>query len=42
MIRICENCKYEDIGLWELPCRDCVITTNDKWEPKDAETKRYG
>ena len=38
MKRICENCKYEDFELFEPPCRDCLIATNDKWEPKDAET----
>ena len=39
--KICENCKYEDYDLFGLPCKDCLITTNDKWEPKDAETEEY-
>jgi len=36
MDKICENCKYEDIGVFDKPCRDCIIGINDKWEPKDA------
>ena len=35
MERVCENCKYEHNGLFDLPCRDCVIETNSLWEPND-------
>jgi len=37
MKKICENCKYEDVGIFEIPCRDCRIDINDKWEEKDDE-----
>ena len=39
--KICENCKYEDYDLFGLPCKDCIIGINDKWEPKDAKTEEY-
>lgn len=31
----CENCKYEDEGIFHVPCIDCLIETNDMWEPQD-------
>lgn len=37
MKRICETCKYEDNGLFSIPCKDCVIDTNDLWEEKDED-----
>jgi len=32
--RICETCKYEDYGLFDEPCKSCVIETNSNWEKK--------
>ena len=37
MKKVCENCKYEDYGLFEVPCRNCLIETNDLWEAKNDE-----
>ncbi len=33
--RVCENCVYEETGILEYPCRDCVIETNSNWKSKD-------
>ena len=35
--KVCETCKYEDYGIFEEPCRSCIIETNSNWEPKDAD-----
>jgi hypothetical protein len=35
MSRTCENCKYEDYGLFDEPCRSCLILTNSNWEYKE-------
>ena len=33
--KICENCFYKDIGLFDYPCRDCVIDTNSNWKEEE-------
>jgi len=35
--KVCETCKYEDYGIFEEPCRSCIIETNSNWEAKDAD-----
>ena len=38
MKKVCENCKYEDLGLFtDQPCLSCSVYTADKWEPKEDE-----
>lgn len=31
----CENCYYNNVWLFDYPCRDCQIATNDKWRDKN-------
>ena len=33
--RECETCKYEDVEIFEAPCKDCIIGWNSKWERRD-------
>lgn len=39
MNRLCQNCKYADLGFTDFPCIDCVIDTNSLWEPKKKNLK---
>ena len=34
MKRVCENCKYADVWIFDEPCGSCDIETNNNWEEK--------
>ena len=38
--RVCENCLHEHTGIFEIPCRNCIIETNSLWEPKNDENDK--
>lgn len=35
----CDNCKYEKVPAFKMPCVDCKGTNSVFWEPKEKEAE---